>query len=299
MANRTDVMAQNVHGTDPQNLVERLLRMRIYNSRYWKEHCFGLNAETVVEKAVVLDHVGSTFGGNRKPTPFICLVLKLLQIQPPIEAVVEYVKQDEHKYLRALGAFYVRLVGQPAQVYSVLEPLLNDYRKLAVRSPSGWALSHIDELSDMLLRDEYAWELTMPKLPSRKLLVASGKLGPRTSMLSGALAAAAAAAEAAGGATPADGPRRAGDTADRRPREPPAGRGGEPSGRRSAPGGKDEDRTAVAALLARQRAAVEADASGAAGGGPSSSTPGGELSLDEWDRKRAALGMAPLRRGRR
>ena len=27
---------------DAQNLVERILRLRIYNSQYWKEACFGL-----------------------------------------------------------------------------------------------------------------------------------------------------------------------------------------------------------------------------------------------------------------
>ena len=34
----------------PQNLVEKILRMKIYNTTYWKEHCFGLTAASVVEK---------------------------------------------------------------------------------------------------------------------------------------------------------------------------------------------------------------------------------------------------------
>ena len=33
-----------------QNLVEKILRMKIYNTTYWKEHCFGLTAASVVEK---------------------------------------------------------------------------------------------------------------------------------------------------------------------------------------------------------------------------------------------------------
>jgi pre-mRNA-splicing factor 38A len=37
------------------------------------------------------------------------------------------------RYLRALGAFYLRLVGKAKEIYQYLEPLLNDYRKLRMR----------------------------------------------------------------------------------------------------------------------------------------------------------------------
>lgn len=30
---------------DHQNLVEKVIRARIYDSLYWKEHCFALNGE--------------------------------------------------------------------------------------------------------------------------------------------------------------------------------------------------------------------------------------------------------------
>ena len=52
--NTTDPDAVSVHGTNPQNLVEKILRMRIYDHRYWKEHCFALSAETLVDKAIEL-----------------------------------------------------------------------------------------------------------------------------------------------------------------------------------------------------------------------------------------------------
>ena len=63
-----------------QNLVEKILRMKIYDSMYWKEHCFGLTAESLVDKAVQINSLGGTCGGARKPTHFICLILKLLQV---------------------------------------------------------------------------------------------------------------------------------------------------------------------------------------------------------------------------
>ena len=77
-------------------LVEKILRMKIYQSMYWKEHCFGLTAEALVEKAVGLNYVGGTFGGQRKPTNFMCLILKMLQIQPDKEIIVEFIKNEDY-----------------------------------------------------------------------------------------------------------------------------------------------------------------------------------------------------------
>uniref|UniRef100_A0A8C0B2Q9 Pre-mRNA-splicing factor 38B n=1 Tax=Buteo japonicus TaxID=224669 RepID=A0A8C0B2Q9_9AVES len=34
--------AHSIHGTNPQYLVEKIIRTRIYESKYWKEECFGL-----------------------------------------------------------------------------------------------------------------------------------------------------------------------------------------------------------------------------------------------------------------
>ena len=98
MANRTDPAAKSIRGTNPQNLVEKILRSKIYQNTYWKEQCFGLTAETLVDKAMELDHLGGTHGGNRKPTPFMCLVMKMLQIQPEKEIVIEFIKNDDYKY---------------------------------------------------------------------------------------------------------------------------------------------------------------------------------------------------------
>ena len=92
MANRTIKGALPVHGKDPQLLVEKIIRERIYESLYWKEECFGLNAETILDRAVEVDSVGGTFA-NQRPVPFLCLLLKLLQIQPTTEIVDAYIEQ--------------------------------------------------------------------------------------------------------------------------------------------------------------------------------------------------------------
>jgi pre-mRNA-splicing factor 38A len=76
-------------------------------------------AETLVDKAMALDHVGGVFGGNYKPSKFLCLVLKMLQIQPDKDIVVEFIKNEDFKYVRAIGALYMRLVGSSIDCYKV------------------------------------------------------------------------------------------------------------------------------------------------------------------------------------
>ena len=39
------------------------------------------------------------------------LALKLLQISPEKEEVMEYIVQEDYKYLTALGCFYLRLTA--------------------------------------------------------------------------------------------------------------------------------------------------------------------------------------------
>jgi pre-mRNA-splicing factor 38A len=186
MANTTDKFAASVHQTNPQNLIEYIMRQKIYDSLYWKQNCFGLSAEDVVDKGVEIRFLGGMFGEPQKPTDFICLVLKLLQIQPEKEIILEYIRNDEFKYLRLLGAFYMRLVGRAVEVYQYLEPLLNDYRRVRVRRPDGsFALSHIDEIIDEMLRQDHLFNIAMPRLPQRKVLEETGQLGPKESVLQG------------------------------------------------------------------------------------------------------------------
>lgn len=79
------------------------MRQKIYQTTYWKEKCFALTAESLLEVAVQLKSVGGTFGGQRKPSDFLCLLLKMLQIQPDKEIIIEYIKNEDFKYVRLLG----------------------------------------------------------------------------------------------------------------------------------------------------------------------------------------------------
>ncbi|KAI9470443.1 PRP38 family-domain-containing protein [Zychaea mexicana] len=186
MANRTVSDARAVHGVDPQRLVEKIIRERIYDSMYWKEHCFGLTAATLMDKAVDLTYIGGQYAGQH-PTEFLCLTLKMLQLQPEKDIVNELIKQEDFKYLRALGAFYLRLVGRSKEIYLSLEPLLNDPRKLRIREGDGFSLTYMDEFIDQLLHEDRVCDVILPRLVSRYALEENDELEPRVSGLEGDL----------------------------------------------------------------------------------------------------------------
>ncbi|OAV94160.1 hypothetical protein PTTG_27104 [Puccinia triticina 1-1 BBBD Race 1] len=189
MANTTAKGALSIHGTNPQFLIDKVLRSRIYEAEYWKESCFGLTAETIIDKTVFdLKYLGSTITANLRPTEFICLLLKLLQLQPEKEIILEYLRAEEFKYLRALAAFYFRLTFTPINVYQTLEPLLQDYRKLRTRNLDGpYGLMTFDELIDNLLTESIVFEIVLPRLTSRKVLEELESLPSRKSSLAVAL----------------------------------------------------------------------------------------------------------------
>ena len=172
-----------VHGVNPQNLLEKILRDKIFETAYWKEHCFALTAATLVDKAMDLREAGATEGQLRRPLPFIMLVLRMLQIRPEPDIVLELVRNEDFRYVRLLGAFYWRLVAAPAAVYRVLEPLLADYRRVVCADMHGRTMRHVDEVVWDLLRAELCLDVTLPRLPRRAVLERAGVLPPRASPL--------------------------------------------------------------------------------------------------------------------
>lgn len=186
MANTTVRGAQAIHGQNPQFLVETVIRNRIYESAYWKEHCFALTAESLIDPAIKLRSIGGVYG-NQKPTEFLCLLLKLLQIQPEKEILLEYLQADEFKYLRALAAVYIRMTFRAVDVYEILEPLLKDYRKLRYRDQSGYYLTYMDEFVDQLLNEERVCDLILPRISKRAVLEENSELAPRQSRLLAAM----------------------------------------------------------------------------------------------------------------
>ena len=210
-----------IRGDNPLKLFEKPVRDRIVDSYYWKEQCFGLNAATLCDRAADLKFIGGTTGITGKPTPFLCLAFKLLQLVPEKAIILEYLnfngndgdeeespkkeenghaseeesesknKQDlnaagqlgDFKYLRCLAAFYIRLAWEPVEIYQTLEPLLTDYRKIKRRLKDVFTLTHIDQFIDDLLTKDRICATSLWKLPSRANLEDLELLDPRESPL--------------------------------------------------------------------------------------------------------------------
>lgn len=194
-----------VRGINPATLFEKAVRDRITESYYWKEQCFGLNAATLCDRAVELTSIGGTYGVSEKPTPFLCLAFKMLQLNPDRDVILEYLNftdpesdaeaadesaengvvksRGEFKYLRALAAFYVRLTFDSVDVYKTLEPLLLDYRKLKRRVRESFLLTYMDQFVDDLLTKDRVCGTSLWKLPSRQQLEDLDMLDERISPL--------------------------------------------------------------------------------------------------------------------
>jgi len=301
MANRTVKDAHTIKGTNPQYLIEKIIRTRIYDSQYWKEDCFALTAELVVDKAMELRFIGGVYAGNIKPAPFLCLVLKMLQIQPEKDIVVEFIKNEDFKYVRALGAFYLRLTGSSMDCYKYLEPLLNDYRKVRTQGRDGqFVLSHMDEFIDELLTSDRSCDVILPRIQKRNVLEESNDLEPRVSLLE-ADDLDDEDDEDEEESDPEEGEHRGrSEHSRRRSRSPERSRRGErrrSRDRRSRSRSRDRKRRRRSRSDSprrrgdkdRSRSDRKSEKGGGGGGGKD------ELSVEETNKLRASLGLPPLK----
>ncbi|KAK4690132.1 pre-mRNA-splicing factor 38A, partial [Lecanoromycetidae sp. Uapishka_2] len=172
-----------IHNQNPVHLLEKPIRDRIITCYYWQEQCFAINEATLCDRAADMGFIGGTYG-QQKPSPFLCLAMKLLQLMPEREIVLEYLHQKDFKYLSALAAFYVRLTFEAKDVFTTLEPLLADYRKLRRRNKEGvYALTYMDQFVDDLLTKDRVCGTSLRKLPQRTILEDLGVLEVRESPL--------------------------------------------------------------------------------------------------------------------
>ena len=233
-------------------------------------------------------------------TPVLSLLLKTLAIQPKRDIVLELIRNEDFKYVRLLGALYLRMTGRPAEVYNYLEPLYNDYRRVRVRNVDGsLSLKRVDEVAREMLTSDTTIGIALPRLPKRSALEESGILkGARKSALADEFEAAkfkrlqeleeekARELEEIGAAVQAE---------RERGRDGGSDRGKRRRDRADGFGGYGEPRSAQ-----EDREQGEYDAGGdARGDGGSGGGNGGggkdELDVDATNALRAKLGLAPLK----
>ncbi|KAG6019019.1 hypothetical protein E4U41_003445 [Claviceps citrina] len=174
------------NGLNPATIMEKAVRDRIVESHFYMEQCFAVNEADIVDRVVEhVSFVGGTYGDAQKPSPFLCLAFKLLELGPGDDVLEQYLSYGgEHfKYLRALACFYLRLTRQARDVYRALEPFLEDRRKLRRRGRAGTSLTYVDEFVDDLLVKERVCATSLWKMPKREILEDLEVLEPRVSPL--------------------------------------------------------------------------------------------------------------------
>lgn len=100
-----------------------------------------------------LKYVGGTYGRNQKPTKFLCLLAKTLQIKLDEEILIALITNEDHKYISLLGLFYLRLTGIPVKIYQLTEEFYSDYRKIVWINKNGQIeKNYFDEIAEKLLK---------------------------------------------------------------------------------------------------------------------------------------------------
>ena len=140
----------------PERRIETILRNKIYNSSYWQNECYNLTLETILDEIVKLHDFGGTYGMLKKPTKFIILLMKLITMRPSKEIIYEFIIDDTFKYVRLIGAFYLRMMGDSKECYEMIEPLYYDYRQVKLRiDEKSFETTTIDQVAWNLLHSDY------------------------------------------------------------------------------------------------------------------------------------------------
>ena len=160
---------KTIRNLAPQHLIDAPTRQKIYNSVFYQQYCFGVNLVTFVDRAQLLKGVGGIYGTYKQPSNFICLFLKLLELEPSNNVIEHFLSTRvwQMKHLRLLAALYIRFAYPSDDVYLKLEPLLTRYEKVAVLTDEGYVSSHFDEVIDSFLKKKLWCGIQLPPLTPR------------------------------------------------------------------------------------------------------------------------------------
>lgn len=175
------------------HLIEPIIRHRIQDSIFYKQYLYLTNELTILP--VIVNHVKYISGTDSmgRPSPFICSLLRLLELEPLKEIISICLNQmgyNEFKYLTALVLTYIRLVYSSDEVYIILDEYIKDYRKLRIKLrspifsdktglPIHYSLTYMDEWVDNLINKDRLVDIVLPRLVVRSSLVEKQLVEPR------------------------------------------------------------------------------------------------------------------------
>lgn len=174
------------------HLIEPIIRHRIQDSIFYKQHLYLTNEATILPVITQNIHYIAGTDSVGRPSPYLCCLLRLLELEPSEEILDIYIDQlgyNEFKYLTALIIHYTRLVFPSGYVYNKLDSYYEDFRKLRVKlkspefdskkMPINFKLTYMDQWVDNLLSQERVVDIILPRMISRQLLIQKGEVQPR------------------------------------------------------------------------------------------------------------------------
>lgn len=173
-------------------LVEPIIRHRVQDLVFYKQHLFLTNEQSILTViAAQVHYIGGTDAEGR-PSPFLCCLVRLLEIDPLQEIIKLYLAQLGHrhfKYLTALALIYVRMVFPAPEAYLLLEAHTADLRRLRARLrlpvftkagvPCSYEITYVDVWADDLLHKERVADVLLPRLVPRHVLETQRLVAPR------------------------------------------------------------------------------------------------------------------------
>ncbi len=136
------------------------IRKKINRTEAWLNSIADATLLDIVKLGARLDYVGGLVGTDlaaAQPTPFLALLLRLVELRLTEELALELVTQTQLKYLRILGIAFFRFAvkGDAVLVHTALDVGFGDFRRIRIREPAGtFVVRAMDEVCDMLLSEE-------------------------------------------------------------------------------------------------------------------------------------------------
>lgn len=176
--------------SEKASLCEPIIRHRVQDSLFYKQHLHLTNEQTILSVVVThVQYIGGTDSNNR-PSPFLCCLVRLLEIEPSSDIVELFLTQNgynEFKYLTALAIIYSRMVNG-AGFFHLFDRYITDFRKLRYQNkqpqivngvPINYSIKHMDEWVDDLINEERVVDIKIPHLGPRLLYVERGEANTR------------------------------------------------------------------------------------------------------------------------
>lgn len=169
------------------HLIEAIVRNRIKDSLFYKQYLYLTNEQTILPVIINQVHYVGGLDSSNRPSPFLCCLLRLLEIDPSAAIIKAYLARPEFKYLTCLTLFYCRMTQKPVEVYTLLDSYITNYGKLRMKLvtpsmrdgfPVNFTLTYIDEFVDSLLQQR-CLGIILPVIESRQLLVNKGMIKER------------------------------------------------------------------------------------------------------------------------